>query len=107
LQEQGYRIVPVNPSHEGTRILGQYCYATLGEAAAALEQEQRKIDIVDCFRRSEAILPIAAEAVAIGARCLWMQLGVINDEAATKAEGAGLTVVMDRCIKIEHRRYCA
>jgi predicted CoA-binding protein len=105
LQMHGYRIIPVNPMHEGASILGEYCYPTLVDAAAALEAEQRRIDIVDCFRRSEAILPIAAEAVAVGARCLWMQLGVINSEAATKAEAAGLMVVMDSCLKIEHRRH--
>lgn len=98
MQSHGYRIVPVNPACAGTRILGEPCYATLAEAAKAVG----RIDIVDCFRKSDAIGPIAEEAIAIGARCLWLQLGVVNDEAARKAEAAGMLVVTDRCIKIEH-----
>lgn len=98
LQEQGYRVVPVNPSYAGTHILGELCYATLSEAARAVGE----IDIVDCFRKSDSILPIAEEAIAVGARCLWMQLGVVNDDAARKAGAAGMLVVADRCIKIEH-----
>ncbi len=102
MQRHGYRIVPVNPSYAGNRILNEICHASLTEAAAALAKENIKIDIVDCFRRSDAILPIAEEAIAIGAKCLWMQLGVVNQEAAAKARAAGLKVVMDHCIKIEH-----
>ncbi|HYD78892.1 MAG TPA: CoA-binding protein [Paucimonas sp.] len=102
LQRNGYRIVPVNPNHAGDRILGEHCYPTLTEAAAALTKEHIKIDVVDCFRRSEAIEPVADEAIAIGAHCLWMQLGVVNEAAAAKARAAGLEVVMDRCLKIEH-----
>lgn len=98
LQGHGYRIVPVNPTYAGTHILGEACYATLGEAVRAVG----RIDIVDCFRKSEGIMPVAAEAIAIGARCLWMQLGVVNEDAANKARAAGMLVVMDRCIKIEH-----
>ena len=98
LQQQGYRIVPVNPTYAGTPILGEPCYSTLREAV----QVVGKIDIVDCFRKAEHILPVADEAIAIGTRCLWMQLGVVNEEAAVKARAAGLEVVMDRCIKIEH-----
>ena len=102
LQEKGYRVIPVNPTYAGTHILGEYCYESLRAAAAALGKENVKIDIVDCFRKSEAIPPIADEAIVIGTRCLWMQLGVINEEAAAKARANGIEVVMDRCIKIEH-----
>jgi hypothetical protein len=98
MQQEGYRIVPVNPAYAGTSILGETCYATLRDAAQAVGT----IDIVDCFRQSASILPIAEEAIAIGARCLWTQLGVINEDAARMAEAAGMQVVMDRCIKIEH-----
>ncbi|OGB22067.1 MAG: CoA-binding protein [Burkholderiales bacterium RIFCSPLOWO2_02_FULL_57_36] len=102
LQQNGYRIIPVNPAYAGTYILDEYCYASLQEAASALSKEKIKIDIVDCFRKSDAILPIAEEAIAIGAPCLWMQLGVVNEEAAARARENGLEVVMDRCLKIEH-----
>jgi predicted CoA-binding protein len=102
MQRQGYRIIPVNPTYAGTHILGEHCYASLTKAAEALAETHVRIDIVDCFRKSEAMVPIAEEAIAIRAQCLWMQLGVINDEAADKAHTAGLAVVMDRCIKIEH-----
>jgi predicted CoA-binding protein len=104
LQQHGFLIVPVNPSQAGRRILGEPCHATLTDAAAALKSTGAQIDVVDCFRRSEAIGPIADEAIAIGAWCLWMQLGVINEAAAQKARGAGLAVVMDHCMKIEHMR---
>ena len=104
MQAHGYRIIPVNPNHVGTHILGEYCYATLAAAAAALAQDNVKIEIVDCFRKSEAIAPIADEAIAIGAKVLWMQLGVVNREAEAAARAAGLDVVMDHCIKIEHMR---
>jgi predicted CoA-binding protein len=102
MQKHGYRIVPVNPGYAGTDILGERCYATLTEAAEALKQEGKQVDVVDCFRQSNAIEPIAEEAIAIGAKSLWMQLGVINEQAAERASKAGLQVVMDRCIKIEH-----
>lgn len=102
LQRNGYRIIPVNPAYAGTHILEEYCYASLQDAASALSKDKIKIDIVDCFRKSDAILPIVDEAIAIGAPCLWMQLGVVNEEAANKASTHGLDVVMDRCIKIEH-----
>ena len=95
--EHGYRIVPVNPT--AREILGQRSYASVTEAA-----EDHPIDLVDCFRRSEDIPPIADEAIAIGAKCLWMQIGVIHEEAAARARAAGLDVVMDRCVKIEHAR---
>jgi predicted CoA-binding protein len=102
LQQHGYRVIPINPMCTGQHILGEHCYATLTQARSNLTLMGIAIDIVDCFRRSEEIVPIADEAIAIGARCLWMQQGVINEVAAAKASAAGLTVVMDRCIKIDH-----
>ena len=95
LQERGYRVVPVNPQYP--EILGEKSYPSLREIPF-------KIDVVDCFRKSEEIPALADEAIAIGAKVLWMQLGVINQAAAEKAEAAGLEVVMDRCMKIEHGR---
>ena len=93
--EHGYTIVPVNPAY--TEVLGQKCYASLRDIPA-------KVDIVDCFRKTAEILPIAEDAITIGAKVLWQQLGVTNEEAARKAEAAGLDTVMDRCVKIEHAR---
>ena len=104
LQEAGYRIIPVNPSHAGKLILNEICYASLEEAAAKLAQERHQIDIVNCFRKSEDILPIAKSAIAIGARCLWMQLDIQHEAAAALASSAGLRVVMDKCMKIEYRK---
>ena len=95
MQEHGYRIIPVNPAYP--EVLGEKCYASLRDIP-------EKVDIVDCFRKSEEIAPIAADAVAIGAKVLWMQIGVINHDAAAAARAAGLDVVMDRCVKIEHAR---
>jgi len=95
MQEHGYRIVPVNPRY--AEILGERCFASLDDVDIA-------IDIVDVFRRTEDVLPIAAQAIAIGAKCLWQQIGVKNVEAARLAEAAGLDAVMDRCVKIEHAR---
>jgi predicted CoA-binding protein len=103
LQEHGYRIVPVNPSYAGQHILGETVYASLQEAADALAASAQRIDIVDCFRKSEDIPPLARDAIAIRAGCLWMQLGIENQQAADLARAAGLDVVMDHCIKIEHR----
>ncbi len=97
LQQKGYRVIPVNPREAGKEILGEKAYATLSDIPD-------KVDMVDCFRASEAIPPIADEAIKIGAKVLWMQLGVRNDEAAAKAEKAGLKVVMNRCPKIEYGR---
>jgi uncharacterized protein len=97
LLEHGYTMIPVNPKYR--EVLGQPCYPSLTAARAA-----GPIDIVDCFRKAEDIGPLAEEAVAIGAKTLWMQLGVINHAAAEKARAAGLDVVMDRCVKIEHGR---
>ncbi len=102
MQAHGYRIVPVNPG--ATEILGERCYPSVTAAAQALTAEGQQIDMVDCFRRTEDIPPIADEAIAIGAKCLWQQLGVVNEEAAAKTRAAGLSAVMDRCVKIEHAR---
>lgn len=103
LQQHGHRIIPVNPTYAGQSILGEHCYATLTQVA----KEHGVIDIVDCFRKSQDILSIAEDAVAIGARCLWMQLGIVNENAARVAQKAGMTVVMDRCLKIEHQAVLA
>jgi predicted CoA-binding protein len=89
--------------YAGQRILGEPVYATLQEAADALAPQGRRIDIVDCFRKAEDIVPIAKDAIAVRAGCLWMQLGIENQAAADLARAAGLEVVMNRCIKIEHR----
>lgn len=102
MQSHGYRIVPVNPV--ASEILGERSYPSVTAAATALAERGQKIDMVDCFRKSEDIPPVADEAIAIGARCLWMQIGVVNEAAAAKARAAGLDVVMNRCVKIEHAR---
>jgi predicted CoA-binding protein len=102
MQSHGYRIVPVNPAAQ--EILGERCYPSVTQAAQALAKEGIAIDMVDCFRRTEDIGPIADEAIAIGAKCLWQQIGVKNEEAAARARAAGLQTVMDRCVKIEHAR---
>jgi uncharacterized protein len=102
MQAHGYRIVPVNPT--ATEILGERCYPSLTAAAGGLAKEGAKIDMVDCFRRTEEIAPIADEAIAIGAKCLWQQIGVKNEAAAAKARASGMDTVMDRCVKIEHAR---
>ena len=101
MQSQGYRIVPINPVAAASNmpILGEIVYATLTEAAKV-----EKIDMVDCFRNSADIPPIATEAVQIRAQVLWMQLGIENEAAKAEALAAGLTVVEDRCLLIEHRR---
>jgi uncharacterized protein len=95
MQQHGYRIVPVNPRYP--EILGEHCYPSLADIPHA-------IDLVDVFRRTEDVLPIAQQAIAIGAKCLWQQIGVKNEEAARLAREAGLDTVMDRCVKIEHAR---
>jgi uncharacterized protein len=102
MQEHGYRIVPINPS--AAEILGERSYPSVSAAAQALAAQGQAIDMVDCFRKSADIPPIAQEAIAIGAKCLWLQIGVVNEEAAAQARAAGLDVVMDRCVKIEHAR---
>ncbi len=95
MQEHGYRIIPVNPRYR--EILGERCHATLSTIDVP-------VDIVDVFRRTEDVLPIAEQAIAIGAKCLWQQIGVKNEQAAALAAAAGLDVVMNRCVKIEHAR---
>ncbi|MDR0225043.1 MAG: CoA-binding protein [Burkholderiaceae bacterium] len=109
MQQHGYRIVPVNPvvATEGGHILGEPAHASLAQAAAALAAQGLRIDMVDCFRKGEDIPPLAREAVAVGARCLWLQLGVVNDAALAEARAAGLWTVQDRCVKIEHQRLLA
>jgi predicted CoA-binding protein len=93
--EHGYRVIPVNPNYP--EVLGQKCYPSLRDIP-------EPVDLVDCFRKPEDVLPLADDAVAIGARVLWLQIGVINHQAAQRAEAAGLEVVMDRCVKIEYAR---
>lgn len=105
MQKHGYKIVPINPNHAGEAILGETCYADLPSAALALAELGQKIDIVNCFRRAEDIPPVARQAVQIAARCLWMQLGISEPESAQLALGAGLQVVMNRCIKIDHMHW--
>jgi predicted CoA-binding protein len=107
MKEHGYRILPVNPSYAGQRIHGELVYATLHEAADALAATGQHIDIVDCFRKAEDIPPLAREAIAVRAGCLWMQLGIENRAAADLARAAGLDVVMDQCVKIAHKMMSA
>lgn len=97
LLEKGYTVIPVNPGLAGKELLGRKVYGRLGEIPAP-------VDIVDIFRPSAEALELTKEAVEIGAKVIWMQLGVRNDEAAQLAEGAGLKVVMNRCPKIEYAR---
>lgn len=97
LQAHGYRVLPVNPAITGQHVLGEYVWDSLDQIGVP-------IDIVDIFRRSDAVGPIVDAAIAIGAKAIWMQLGVINEDAAAKAEAAGLQVVMDHCPKIELSR---
>ena len=95
MRQHGYRIVPVNPRYDS--ILGEPCFARLEDIPFA-------VDMVDVFRKPADVLPIADSAVAIGAKCLWQQLGVMNEEADALARAAGLDSVMNRCVKIEHAR---
>jgi predicted CoA-binding protein len=95
LQEHGYRVIPVNPKYP--EILGEKCYKSLRDIP-------EPVDIVDVFRKTADVIPIAEEAIAIGAKVFWQQIGVTNVAAAEKAEAAGLETVMDRCVKIEHGR---
>jgi uncharacterized protein len=97
LQEHGYRVIPVNPRYAGKQVLGETCYRNLREIPG-------KVDVVDVFRRTEDVAPIADDAIAIGAKVLWQQIGVKNEASAAKAQAAGLDTVMDRCMKIEHGR---
>ena len=93
--DHGYRVIPVNPAY--TEVLDQKCYP-------ALRDIPEQVDMVDCFRKSAEIGPLAEDAIAIGAKALWMQIGVVNEAAADTARKAGLDVVMDRCVKIEYAR---
>jgi len=95
LLDHGYRVIPVNPGQDS--ILGQTCYPSV----SAIPEP---IDVVDIFRRPGDVPPIVDEAIAVGARAVWMQIGVVHEQAAEKAQDAGLDVVMDRCMKIEYAR---
>ena len=97
LLSQGYRVVPVNPNH--AEILGQKCYASVAEIPVAV-----RIDIVDVFRRSEFVAPVAAEAIERGVPFFWMQQGVVDEASARRLEEHGIGVAMDRCILVEHER---
>ena len=97
LQDQGYRVIPVNPTITGEHVHGEYVWRELAQIG-------EPIDIVDIFRKSEAVGPIVDEAIAVGAKAIWMQLGVEDHAAAARAEAAGLKVVMNHCPKIEFRR---
>ena len=98
LLDAGFTVVPVNPGQE--EILGQRCYPSLHEVPGG-------VDVVDIFRRSEDVAPIVADAVKVGAKAVWMQEGIVNEEAALEAKAAGLLVVMDRCMKTEHEKLLA
>ena len=100
MQDHGYRIVPVNPRYAtaSTDVLGEHCYAALTDIPFP-------VDMVDVFRRTEDVLPIAQQAIQMGAKCLWQQIGVMNLEADALAREAGMDSVMDRCVKIEHGRF--
>lgn len=97
MQDKGYRVIPVNPGSAGKTLLGE-------EVVASLKDITVPVDMVDIFQRSDRVPPIVDEAIEIGAKIVWMQLTVRHDEAAKKAEDAGLTVIMDRCPKIEFAR---
>jgi len=97
LQDKGYRVIPVNPQAKGEGILGEKVYPSLRDIPV-------RVDMVDIFRRADAVPPIVDDAIAMGAKVVWMQLGVRHDAAAAKAEAAGLQVVMNRCPKIEYSR---
>ena len=96
LQANGYRIIPVNPSLESA--LGEKAYASLADVP-------EPIDVVQIFRRSDAVGPIVDEAIAVGAKAVWMQIGIANEEAAAKARDAGLDVVMNQCMRVQHMRW--
>ena len=97
LQQHGYRVIPVNPAYVDSGVLGETCYPSLADIP-------EPVDVVDCFRKAEETPGLASQAVGIGAKVLWLQLGVVNEEAAAIARDGGLEVVMDRCMKIEHGR---
>jgi predicted CoA-binding protein len=96
LQEHGYRVIPVNPMHDA--VLGEKCYKSVRDIP-------ERVDVVDCFRKSAEIAALAEDAIAVGAKVLWMQIGVENADARRRAEAAGLEVVENRCMKIEHGRF--
>ncbi|MEM7251236.1 MAG: CoA-binding protein [Pseudomonadota bacterium] len=95
LIDHGYHVIPVTPAYD--EVLGQTCYPSLADVP-------EPIDVVDCFRRTEEIPALAEQAVAVKAKCLWMQLGIVHEDARQVAKSAGLDVVMDRCMKIEYAR---
>jgi predicted CoA-binding protein len=99
MQTHGWRIIPINPvaAASDTQILGEKVYATLAEAA-----QHEKIELVDVFRNSEDVPPVVAEAIAIGAQAVWLQLGIVNDQAIATAQAAGLRTVQDKCLLVEH-----
>jgi hypothetical protein len=96
LQSHGYKVIPVNPSE--TEVLGEKSYASLRNIP-------EKVDIVDVFRKSDAVPAITDDAIAIGANALWLQVGIVNEEAAAKARAAGLNVVQNQCIAVDHRLF--
>jgi hypothetical protein len=96
LMDAGYTIIPVNPGQ--SEILGQKCYASLLEIP-------QKVDVVDIFRRPEEVGPVVDQAIEIGAKVVWMQEGIVNEQAAAAARAAGLTVIMDRCLKVDHATF--
>ncbi|WHZ09575.1 MAG: CoA binding protein [Burkholderiaceae bacterium] len=100
MQQQGWRIVPVNPN--ATEVLGERAYANLTEAA-----REQTIDLVDVFRHSDQVPALVDEAIAIGARAIWLQLGIAHDAALARAAAAGLLAVQDRCLMVEHARHSA
>ena len=104
MQSQGYRIIPVNPALNGATVLGEQSYDDLPSASAAAVEQGAAIDLVDVFRRSEFAGAVTDDAIAIGAKYVWMQDGVIDQAAAQRAQTAGLGVIMDDCILRQHKR---